>query len=55
MYFAYGKSYKHDFMKKHDGHKLCAILRFVCLFVHRLEIQNTTPSNVLAQGKSCVL
>ncbi|RZS16110.1 hypothetical protein BHM03_00048050, partial [Ensete ventricosum] len=24
---AYGKSYEHDFMKKHDGHKLCVTLR----------------------------
>ncbi|RRT45233.1 hypothetical protein B296_00037102, partial [Ensete ventricosum] len=25
---AHGKSYEHDFMKKCDGHKLCAKSRF---------------------------
>ncbi|RRT50431.1 hypothetical protein B296_00014729, partial [Ensete ventricosum] len=25
---AHGKSYKHDFVKKHDGHKLCAKSHF---------------------------
>ncbi|RWW35773.1 hypothetical protein BHE74_00059261, partial [Ensete ventricosum] len=37
---AHGKSYDHGFMKKHDGHKLCAKSRaessFDRLYVHRL-------------------
>ncbi|RZS19811.1 hypothetical protein BHM03_00052251, partial [Ensete ventricosum] len=37
---AHGKSYKHSFVKKHDGHKLCAKSRaessFDRFFVHRL-------------------
>ncbi|RRT38225.1 hypothetical protein B296_00034673 [Ensete ventricosum] len=37
---AHGKSYKHDLMKKHDGHKLYAMshakLSFDRFFVHRL-------------------
>ncbi|RWV95201.1 hypothetical protein GW17_00042188, partial [Ensete ventricosum] len=33
-----GKSYKHGFMKKHNGHKLCAKSRFDRFFVHHLEI-----------------
>ncbi|RZS27489.1 hypothetical protein BHM03_00060967 [Ensete ventricosum] len=33
---AHGKSYEHGFMKKHDGHKLCAELSFDRFFVHRL-------------------
>ncbi|RRT68375.1 hypothetical protein B296_00031703, partial [Ensete ventricosum] len=37
---AHGKSYKHGFVKKYDGHKLCAMSRaelsFDRLFMHRL-------------------
>ncbi|RWW60259.1 hypothetical protein BHE74_00032759, partial [Ensete ventricosum] len=37
---AHGKSYEHDFAKKHDGHKLCAKSRaessFNWFFVHHL-------------------
>ncbi|RZS21753.1 hypothetical protein BHM03_00054434, partial [Ensete ventricosum] len=37
---AHGKSYEHGFMKKHNGHKLCAKSRaessFDRFFVHRL-------------------
>ncbi|RRT50433.1 hypothetical protein B296_00014720 [Ensete ventricosum] len=35
---AHGKTYEHDFVKKHDGHKLCAkscaMSRFDRFFVH---------------------
>ncbi|RWW48316.1 hypothetical protein BHE74_00045625, partial [Ensete ventricosum] len=31
----HGKSYEHDFIKKHDDHKLCA-KNFDRFFVHRL-------------------
>ncbi|RWW54788.1 hypothetical protein BHE74_00038606, partial [Ensete ventricosum] len=34
---AHGKSYKHGFMKKYDGHKLCTKSRAERFFVHRLE------------------
>ncbi|RWV82734.1 hypothetical protein GW17_00055743, partial [Ensete ventricosum] len=34
---AHGKSYEHGFMKKCDGHKLCAESCFDRFFVHRLE------------------
>ncbi|RRT50426.1 hypothetical protein B296_00014734, partial [Ensete ventricosum] len=34
---AHGKSYEHDFVKKRNGHKLCANLRFDRFFVHRLK------------------
>ncbi|RWW51359.1 hypothetical protein BHE74_00042303, partial [Ensete ventricosum] len=41
IFLTQGKSYKHDFMKKYDGHKLCAMSRaescFDRFFVHRLE------------------
>ncbi|RWV78168.1 hypothetical protein GW17_00060909 [Ensete ventricosum] len=30
------KSYEHGFMKKRDGHKLCAWSSFNRFFVHRL-------------------
>ncbi|RWW69706.1 hypothetical protein BHE74_00022683, partial [Ensete ventricosum] len=33
---AHGKSYKHDFVKKCDGHKLCTMSSFDQFFVHRL-------------------
>ncbi|RWV96363.1 hypothetical protein GW17_00040937, partial [Ensete ventricosum] len=37
---AHGKSYEHGLMKKHEGHKLCAMLRtksgFDRFFMHRL-------------------
>ncbi|RWV78522.1 hypothetical protein GW17_00060509, partial [Ensete ventricosum] len=33
---AHGKSYEHGFMKKCDGHKLCAMSRFDRFFMHRL-------------------
>ncbi|RWV78089.1 hypothetical protein GW17_00060998 [Ensete ventricosum] len=33
---AHGKSYEHGFMKKCDGHKLCAESSFDRFFVHRL-------------------
>ncbi|RZS09064.1 hypothetical protein BHM03_00040103, partial [Ensete ventricosum] len=33
---AQGKSYKYDFMKIHDGHKLCTKSRFDRFFTHHL-------------------
>ncbi|RRT73275.1 hypothetical protein B296_00026755, partial [Ensete ventricosum] len=33
---AHGKSYEHNFMKKHDGHKLCSKSCFDRFFVQRL-------------------
>ncbi|RWV86647.1 hypothetical protein GW17_00051426, partial [Ensete ventricosum] len=33
---ANGKSYEHDFVKKYDGHKLCAKSSFDQFFVHHL-------------------
>ncbi|RRT60672.1 hypothetical protein B296_00032653, partial [Ensete ventricosum] len=40
--FAHGKSYKHDFVKKHDGHILCpkslGKSHFDQFFVHNLKI-----------------
>ncbi|RRT31676.1 hypothetical protein B296_00054676 [Ensete ventricosum] len=33
---ALGKSYEHGFMKKRDGHKLCAESSFDRFFVHHL-------------------
>ncbi|RWW72257.1 hypothetical protein BHE74_00019944 [Ensete ventricosum] len=45
---AHGKSYKHDFMKKRDGYKLCTKSRFEWsfdrFFVHRLENSKYWPS-----------
>ncbi|RRT43789.1 hypothetical protein B296_00045349, partial [Ensete ventricosum] len=39
---AHGKSYEHDFMKRHDGHKHCAKSHakasFYRFFAHRLRI-----------------
>ncbi|RWW55647.1 hypothetical protein BHE74_00037704, partial [Ensete ventricosum] len=35
---ALGKSYEHDFAKKRDGHKLCAMSSFDRLFMHQLKI-----------------
>ncbi|RRT31747.1 hypothetical protein B296_00054756 [Ensete ventricosum] len=35
---AHGKSYKHDFAKKYNGHKLYAKSRFDRFFVHLLGI-----------------
>ncbi|RWW61071.1 hypothetical protein BHE74_00031887, partial [Ensete ventricosum] len=44
---AHGNSYEHDFMKKHDGHKLCAKSRakssFNRFFMHHLEILKYWP------------
>ncbi|RRT31125.1 hypothetical protein B296_00059150, partial [Ensete ventricosum] len=34
---AHGKSFEHRFMKKRDGHKLCAESSFDRFFVHRHE------------------
>ncbi|RRT70464.1 hypothetical protein B296_00004488 [Ensete ventricosum] len=34
---AHGKSYKHDFTKKYDGHKLCEKSRFDRFLAHHLE------------------
>ncbi|RWW43458.1 hypothetical protein BHE74_00050872 [Ensete ventricosum] len=36
--FAHGKSYKHGFVKKCNGHKLCAKSHFDWFFEHRLGI-----------------
>ncbi|RRT66757.1 hypothetical protein B296_00008358, partial [Ensete ventricosum] len=33
----YGRSYEHGFVKKRDGHHLCARSSFDRFFVHRLE------------------
>ncbi|RRT32386.1 hypothetical protein B296_00058780, partial [Ensete ventricosum] len=44
---AHGKSYKHDFMKKHDSHKLCAKSRaktsFDRFFTHHIRISKYLP------------
>ncbi|RZS07250.1 hypothetical protein BHM03_00038053 [Ensete ventricosum] len=40
---SHGKSYEHDFMKKHDDHKLCAKSSFDRFFVHRLQISKYRP------------
>ncbi|RWW45533.1 hypothetical protein BHE74_00048620 [Ensete ventricosum] len=44
---AHGKSYEYGFMKKHDGHKLCAKSRakssFDRFFVHRLKNSKYWP------------
>ncbi|RWV77097.1 hypothetical protein GW17_00062128 [Ensete ventricosum] len=44
---AYGKSYEHGFMKKGNGHKLCAKSRvessFDQFFMHRLENSKYLP------------
>ncbi|RZS12647.1 hypothetical protein BHM03_00044128 [Ensete ventricosum] len=49
---AHGKSYEQGFMKKHDGHKLCAMSlaksSFDRFFVHRLEMQNTGHSQCIS-------
>ncbi|RWW04024.1 hypothetical protein BHE74_00024540 [Ensete ventricosum] len=34
--FLNGKLYEYDFMKKHDGHKLCTKSRFDRFFTHHL-------------------
>ncbi|RWW56366.1 hypothetical protein BHE74_00036924, partial [Ensete ventricosum] len=33
---AHGKSYEHSFVKKYDGHKLCAKSSFDRFFMHHL-------------------
>ncbi|RRT63243.1 hypothetical protein B296_00027323, partial [Ensete ventricosum] len=40
---AHGKSYEHDFVKKHNGHKLCAKSHFDQFFMHRLRIFKHSP------------
>ncbi|RRT73274.1 hypothetical protein B296_00026752, partial [Ensete ventricosum] len=44
---AHGKSYEHGFMKKYEGHKLCAKLRtkssFDRFFMHHLENSKYKP------------
>ncbi|RRT31593.1 hypothetical protein B296_00057720, partial [Ensete ventricosum] len=44
---AHGKSYEHDFMKKLDGHKLCAKSQaksnFYLYFMHHLKISKYWP------------
>ncbi|RWW37858.1 hypothetical protein BHE74_00056968, partial [Ensete ventricosum] len=44
---AHGKSYKYCFMKKYDGHKLCAKVRtkssFDRFFMHRFKISKYWP------------
>ncbi|RWW49316.1 hypothetical protein BHE74_00044547, partial [Ensete ventricosum] len=41
---AHGKSYEHGFMKKRDGHKLCASSSFIGFSCTVSEIQNTGHS-----------
>ncbi|RWW35242.1 hypothetical protein BHE74_00059847, partial [Ensete ventricosum] len=38
-----GKLYEHGFMKKRDGHKLCAKSSFDRFFVHRLQNSKYWP------------
>ncbi|RRT31204.1 hypothetical protein B296_00059110 [Ensete ventricosum] len=49
---AHGKSYKHSFVKKYDGHKLCAKshskLRFDHFSCTVLEFQNTSDSQCIS-------
>ncbi|RWV79306.1 hypothetical protein GW17_00059575, partial [Ensete ventricosum] len=44
---AHGKTYEHGFVKKHDGHNVCAKLRskssFDRFFVHRLQNSKYWP------------
>ncbi|RRT68158.1 hypothetical protein BHE74_00046976, partial [Ensete ventricosum] len=40
---ALGKSYEHGFMKKCDGHKLCAKSSFDRFFMHRLRNSKYWP------------
>ncbi|RWW61224.1 hypothetical protein BHE74_00031727, partial [Ensete ventricosum] len=40
---AHGRSYKHGFVKKRNGHKLCKDSRFDRFFMHRLEILKYWP------------
>ncbi|RWV85512.1 hypothetical protein GW17_00052689 [Ensete ventricosum] len=40
---AHGKSYKYGFVKKCNGHKLCAKSRFDRFFGHRLGISKYWP------------
>ncbi|RZS16037.1 hypothetical protein BHM03_00047974 [Ensete ventricosum] len=40
---AHGKSYKHAFVKKYDGHKLCSKTSFDRFFVHRLRNSKYGP------------
>ncbi|RZS22040.1 hypothetical protein BHM03_00054764, partial [Ensete ventricosum] len=40
---ARGKSYEHGFMKKRDGHKLCAKSRADRFYVHRLKNSKYWP------------
>ncbi|RWW43572.1 hypothetical protein BHE74_00050751 [Ensete ventricosum] len=40
---AHGKSYKHGFVKKYDGHKLCSKSNFDRFFIHRLENSKYWP------------
>ncbi|RWW24533.1 hypothetical protein GW17_00011170, partial [Ensete ventricosum] len=44
---AHGKTYKHDFVKKHDGHNVCTKSRgkssFDLFFVHHLESSKDWP------------
>ncbi|RWW75700.1 hypothetical protein BHE74_00016244 [Ensete ventricosum] len=40
---AHGKSYEHGFLKKQDGHKLCAKSCFDRFFAHRLRNSKYLP------------
>ncbi|RZS07474.1 hypothetical protein BHM03_00038298, partial [Ensete ventricosum] len=40
----HGKSYKHGFTKKYNGHKYCTKSSFDRFFVHRLRFQNNGHS-----------
>ncbi|RRT31172.1 hypothetical protein B296_00059063 [Ensete ventricosum] len=50
--FAHGKSYKHAFTRKYDGHKVCAKSRAsqvsICFSCTVLEIQNTGNSRYIS-------
>ncbi|RWW76128.1 hypothetical protein BHE74_00015806, partial [Ensete ventricosum] len=48
---AHGKSYVQGFMKKHDGHKLCAKSRFDRFFTS-WKFKILVIPNILAHGKS---
>ncbi|RRT62211.1 hypothetical protein B296_00010218, partial [Ensete ventricosum] len=52
---SHGKSYEQGFMKKYDGHKLCAKSHskpsFDRFFMHRLKFKILVIPNVLAHGK----
>ncbi|RRT41095.1 hypothetical protein B296_00053710, partial [Ensete ventricosum] len=52
---ANGKSYKHGFMKKRDGHKVCTKSRakssFDQFFMHRLKFKIMVIPNVLAMSQ----